>query len=282
MLKAFEYWLGPYPFYEDGYKLVEAPYLGMEHQSAIAYGNGYKMGYMGRDDTRSGVGKRFDFLIIHESGHEWFGNSITTADIADIWVHEGFTTYTEVLYAESNWGKEDASAYCRGMRNQIKNNAPCIGTYGVQDDPMSRTIDMYYKGAAMIHTIRQVVNDDSLFRNTLRNLNSRFYHKTVTSREIEDFLVKELKISKTIFDQYLRTSLIPELEYRAVKNGIRFKWNRVIKRFDMPIEIFAHGRSYRIHPSAGRWKKLRLGKGSDGFITLNENYLVTLRRQGGE
>jgi len=279
MLASFEFWLGPYPFYEDGYKLVEAPYLGMEHQSAIAYGNGYKMGYMGRDDTRSGIGKRFDFIIIHESGHEWFGNSITTADIADIWVHEGFTTYTEVLYAESNWGKEDAAAYCRGMKNQIKNEAPCIGTYGVQDDPMARTIDMYYKGAFMIHTIRQVVNNDSLFRNTLRKLNSRFYHQTVTSRDVESFLCSELKISRTIFDQYLRTAMIPELNYRVVKTGIRYKWNQVVKRFDIPVEIIADGRSYRIHPRTDKWNKLRLGKHFSGNISINENYLVDLKKK---
>lgn len=277
MLRSFEYWFGPYPFYEDGYKLVDAPYLGMEHQSAIAYGNGYRMGYLGEDHSETGIGKRFDFIIIHESGHEWFGNSITTADIADLWVHEGFTTYSEVLYAESQWGKEDASSYCRGIAGMIKNEAPCIGNYGVQDDPASRTIDIYYKGAAMIHTIRQAVNDDVRFRNMLRKINETFYHRAVTSAEMESLIRKELKISQTVFDQYLRTVMIPELEFKTCKKGICYRWNNVVKGFDMPVEIYTSRKAYRILPKTQKWKKLRIGKDFDGNIKLNENFLVKLK-----
>src|SRR6476469_1542099 len=162
MLKAFEYWFGPYPFYEDGYKLVESPHLGMEHQSAVAYGNKFKNGYLGQDLSGTGWGKKWDYIIVHESGHEWFGNNITSKDIADMWVHEGFTDYSEALFTEYYYGKAAADAYVQGLRQHIENSKPIIGIYGVNQEGSE---DMYYKGANMLHTIRQVINNDSLFRN---------------------------------------------------------------------------------------------------------------------
>ena len=183
MMKAFEYWFGPYPFYEDGYKLVDAPHLGMEHQSATAYGNGYRMGYHGRDLSGSGWGLRWDFIIVHESGHEWFANNITSKDIADMWIHEGFTNYSETLFTEYYYGKQAATAYVVGIRKNISNDIPVIGTYGVNKEGSG---DMYYKGANMLHTIRQVINNDTLFRQILRGLNKTFYHQTVTTKQIED------------------------------------------------------------------------------------------------
>lgn len=277
MLKSFEYWFGPYPFYEDGYKLVEAPYLGMEHQSAVAYGNNYKMGYDGLDRSMSGVGMRWDFIIIHESGHEWFGNSITSADIADLWVHEGFTSYSEVLYIESYWGKEDANKYAIGTRQTIDNVSPIIGSYGIQDDPSSRTGDMYCKAANMIHTIRQVVNDDEKFRNMLRKMNRQFYHSIVTSTAIEDFICKELGISNTIFNQYLRTTNRPILEYEINGQYLNYRWTNTVTGFNMPIDISTDSKQLRISPS-DKWKRIKIGKETNNIIKTNPNYYIQLNR----
>lgn len=185
MLQAFEHWFGPYPFYEDGYKLVEVPYLGMEHQSAVTYGNGYQNGYRGKDLSGTGWGLKFDFIIIHESGHEWFANNITYKDMADMWIHESFTNYSESLFLDYHYGKEAGSAYVRGTRAGIKNDKPIIGKYNVNDMGSG---DMYPKGGNMLHTLRQIVNDDEKWRSILRGLNSEFYHQTVTTQQIENYL----------------------------------------------------------------------------------------------
>src|SRR5450432_1614448 len=170
MLKAFEFWMGPYPFYEDGYKLIDAPHLGMEHQSAVAYGNQYMNGYLGQDLSGTGWGLKWDYIIVHESGHEWFGNNITTKDIADMWVHEGFTMYSETLFTEYWYGSEAGNTYTFGNRNNIENNFPILGFYGVNDQVDQRNGDMYYKGANLLHTIRHSMDNDSAFRNILRGL----------------------------------------------------------------------------------------------------------------
>ena len=219
MMKAFEYWFGPYPFYEDGYKLVDAPYLGMEHQSAVAYGNGYQNGYHGMDLSGTGQGMKWDFIIVHESGHEWFGNNITSKDIADRWIHEGFTNYSETLFTEYYYGKKAATEYVVGIRKNIENKVPIISPYGVNADG---PIDIYYKAGNMMHTIRQVINDDEKFRNILRGLNKTFYHQTVTTKQIEDYISKQSGIDfSKVFDQYLRTIKIPVLEYK-INNGNAF------------------------------------------------------------
>lgn len=232
-LKALEYWFGPYPFYEDGYKLVEAPYLGMEHQSAVAYGNGYKNGYMGSDLSGTGVGLKWDFIIVHESGHEWFGNNITSKDIADMWIHEGFTCYSETLFTDYWFGKEDADKYCQGLRKNIANDKPIIGPYDVNTEGSG---DMYYKGANMIHTIRTIYGNDSLFRMMLRKMNARFYHQTVTTAQIEQFMSAELGMDLSkVFDQYLREKNPPTLQLKYSRNKVKFRWINCISGFNMPI-----------------------------------------------
>ncbi len=204
MLEAFEYWLGPYPFYEDGYKLVEAPYLGMEHQSSVTYGNHFENGYLGRDLSHTGWGMKFDFIIIHESAHEWFANSITYADLADMWIHESFTTYSESLYVEYYYGKEAGAEYVRGVRANTENKCPMQGVYGVHDEGCGGT-DMYYKGANMWHTLRQIVNDDDKWRELLRGLNETFYHQTVLAADIEGYMDTHTDVNlKSFFDQYVR------------------------------------------------------------------------------
>lgn len=233
MLTAFEYWFGPYPFYEDGYKLVEAPHLGMEHQSAIAYGNGYRNGYMGRDLSETGEGLKWDFIIVHESGHEWFANNITSKDIADMWIHEGFTNYSEVLFMDYWFGTEAGNTYCQGLRKNIKNDKPIIGHYGVQDEGSS---DMYYKGSNMLHTIRTLVGNDSLFRSMLREMNESFYHQTVTTKQIEEFMSAKLGMDLSkLFDQYLRQKNPPTLQIKQKKGKIKYRWIFVIDGFDMPL-----------------------------------------------
>lgn len=270
MLKCFEYWFGPYPFYEDGYKLVEAPHLGMEHQSAVAYGNGFLNGYLGRDLSGTGWGNKWDFIIVHESGHEWFANNITTNDIADMWIHEGFTNYSETLFTTCQYGTEAGNAYCIGTRQLIQNDLPIIGHYGVNQEGSG---DMYYKGGNLLHTIRQCINNDSAFRNILRGLNSTFYHKTVTSKEVEDYISKGsgIDLSK-VFDQYLRTTQIPVLEYEVKEQELRYRFTNCIKGFTMPVKITWGKTEQWIHPTEA-WNTLTT-KNAPGDFSVDKNFYI--------
>lgn len=234
-LRSFEHWFGPYPFYRDGYQLVQSPYLGMEHQSAVAYGNGFQNGYRGSDLSGTGWGLKWDYIIVHETGHEWFGNNITAKEKADMWLHEAFTDYSESLFIETYWGKEAANVYTQGLRKNILNDRPVVGRYGVRYEGSG---DMYFKGANIIHTIRQIINDDAVFRQILRGLNKTFYHQTVTGSEVESyFIAKSGKNLRKVFDQYLRTTKIPRLEYRQAGKNIEYRWANVIEGFDMPVKL---------------------------------------------
>lgn len=247
MMKAFEHWFGPYPFYEDSYKIVEVPYLGMEHQSSVTYGNHYKNGYLGMDLSGSGWGKKFDYLIIHESGHEWFANNITYKDIADMWIHESFTTYSECLYVEYYFGKEAGAEYVIGSRRGIGNKSKIIGEYDVNHEGDG---DMYAKGANIIHTIRQFVPDDEKWRSILRGLNTDFYHQTVTTQQIEDYLSEKVGMDlKPIFDQYLRQANIPTLEYKLDNGQLNYRWVYCIDSFNMPIKALINGISTTLYPT---------------------------------
>jgi len=235
MLKCFEYWFGKYPFYKDSYKLIEAPFLGMEHQSGVAYGNNYQMGYKGTDLSGTGWGLKWDFLIIHESGHEWFGNSITSKDLADMWIHESFTNYSETLFTECQYGRKAADEYVQGIRKNIKNDVPIIAPYGVNAEGSG---DMYYKGANMLHNIRQIMENDEAFRQMLRGMNKTFYHQTVTTQDIEQYMsqVVGMNLSK-VFDQYLRHTTIPTLEYRFNGQQLQYRWVSDVKDFNMPVKV---------------------------------------------
>jgi aminopeptidase N len=272
MLHCYEHWMGSYPFYEDGYKLVDAPYLGMEHQSAVAYGNKYEMGYLGTDRSGTGVGMNFDYIVVHESGHEWFGNNITAKDIADNWIHESFTTYTETLFAECLLDKEQAGKYCRGEWKNIVNDKPVIGEYGVNDEGSN---DMYDKGTAILYMIRKIVNDDEKFRQTLRGLNSTFYHQTVTTRQVEDYMSKSLGIDLSpFFNQYLRTADIPEFEYYIKDNELYYKFNNTVDNFTLPIEIIAGKKSVTVKPIK-EWQHMSWKNGYN--IRITDDFLVTLK-----
>jgi aminopeptidase N len=251
MMRAFEYWFGPYPFYEDSYKLVEAPYLGMEHQSSVTYGNHYENGYLGRDLSNSGWGLKFDFIIIHESGHEWFANNITHLDVADMWIHEGFTAYSENLYLNYHFSDEAASEYVLGTRRLIKNDRPLIGTYNVNHEGSS---DMYYKGANILHTVRQLIHNDNKWRSILTGLNKEFYHQTVSSKQVEEYISKQSVIDLSVFwDQYLRTVQIPKVEYKIDGNSLNFRYINILENFEMPIIAIINGKEEWISPIS-EWK----------------------------
>lgn len=255
MLEAFEHWFGPYPFYEDSYKLVEVSYPGMEHQSSVTYGNGYKNGYGGRDVSGTGWGDKFDFILVHESGHEWFANSITDWEIADMWIHESFIAYSEGLFVDYFWGKEASAAYCRGTRQNIKNESPIIGPYNVN---FQASGDMYSKGANMLHTIRQIIDNDEQWRQILRGLNKEFYHQTVKSEQIEDFICKKSGLDlKPVFNQYLRDIRIPMFEYALLNGKMRYRWSNCIEGFNMKLKVYINGKEKWLQPDKS-WNNLDL------------------------
>lgn len=274
MLKAFEYWFGPYPFYEDGFKLVEVPYLGMEHQSSVTYGNRYANGYLGRDLSQTGWGLKFDFIIIHESGHEWFANNITYRDIADMWIHESFTTYSESLFLEYHYGKQAADEYMIGSRNLVQNEARIMGIFGVNHRGSG---DMYAKGANMLHTIRQVVNDDDRWRKILRGLNTDFYHSTVDGSQVIDYINRNAGRDFTpVFRQYLEDIRIPQLQY-VFKNGtLHYRWSQVMQGFDLPLRVqFGDGSEAWLQPEAGKWKTIRTRQKT---LSVDPNFYVTAKQ----
>ncbi|MES2853148.1 MAG: M1 family metallopeptidase [Bacteroidota bacterium] len=270
MLKAFEHWFGPYPFYEDSYKLVEAPYLGMEHQSSVTYGNGFQNGYRGRDLSGTGWGLKFDFIIIHESGHEWFANNITYKDIADMWIHESFTNYSESLFVEYYYGKEAGFEYVRGTRKGINNDIPIIGNYDVNSEGSG---DMYPKGGNMLHTLRQIVNNDEKWRGILRGLNSTFYHQTVTTKQIEDYLSQQVGIDlSTVFNQYLRDTRIPTLEYFFKDNQVGYRWTNCVSGFNMPVKVTLNGKEELLQPET-EWKSVPVNT-ENSKLEIDKNFYV--------
>lgn len=246
MFKALEFWFGPYPFYEDGFKLVEVPYPGMEHQSSVTYGNGYKFGYGGRDVSGSGWGDKFDFIIIHESSHEWYGNSITSKDIADMWIHESFGAYSETLFVDYHYGKQAGNEYCIGTRKNIGNRTPIIGPYNVNRGGSG---DMYSKGANMLHTLRQMVDNDEKFRSIIRGLSAKFYHQTVTTEQVENYLSEATGMKlKLFFDQYLRNTKIPVFEYSVIGKVLAYRWKDCVAGFDMPLKIKINNKDKWVYP----------------------------------
>lgn len=273
MLKCFEYWFGAYPFYEDGYKIVESPHLGMEHQSAIAYGNKFMNGYGGTDLSGTGWGLKWDFILIHESAHEWFGNNITSNDIADMWVHEAFANYSETIFTGCKYGKEAGNDYVTGTRKKIVNDIPVQGDYGVNREGSG---DMYYKGGNMVHMIRQVMNNDTAFRQLLRGMNSAFYHQTVTGKQVENYISQTSGIDfSKLFDQYLRTTQIPVLEYIIKGDKLSYRWANCVNGFNLPLKINFGGEKW-IRP-AQKWNTLKIKKGETAAFSADRNFYITLK-----
>jgi aminopeptidase N len=279
MLHCFEYWFGPYPFYKDGYKLVESHHLGMEHQTCIAYGNHYQNGYLGRDLSHTGWGLKWDFIIVHESAHEWWGNSITSKDLADMWIHESFANYAESLYTECQYGKKAGEAYVLGTRRNIVNDRPVVGTFNVNNEGSG---DMYYKGGNMLNTIRQLINNDQLWREILSGANKKFWHQTITGKQLEAYFSGKahMDLSK-IFRQYLETTQVPVFEYRIKGNLLSYKWTDVIPGFQMPVQVTASDSLYKfIHPAA-TWKSSVIHLSDPGEFKVNDNYYVKVKKDEG-
>ncbi len=275
MMKAFEHWFGKYPFYSDGFKLVEVPYLGMEHQSSVTYGNQYKNGYLGRDLSGTGWGMKFDFIIIHEAGHEWFANNITNIDIADMWIHESFTAYSESLFVEYYYGKKAGFEYVVGTRKNILNDRPIIGFYNVNHEGSG---DMYYKGANMLLTLRQLVENDEKWRHILREMNKTFYHKTVNTKQVETFLSNETGIDLTqFFNQYLRTVKIPTLEYTISNKTLKYRWVNIVDGFGMPVKMQINKTEQWLYPKA-QWQTLKTTF-KISKVNVNPNFYINLKKK---
>ena len=272
-LECFEDWFGPFPWYEDGFKLIETPHLGMEHQSAVAYGNGYQNGYLGNDLSGTGQGLTWDYIIVHETAHEWWGNSLTAADPAENWIHEGFATYAENLYIECLTGsKENAAEYVIGTRARIANRLPLVGSFGVNDDGSD---DLYNKGANLLHTLRQVVDDDAVWRDVLRGLQATFRHSIVTSEDVERYISEQAGIDLSrVFEQYLRTSRIPIFEYRIDGGSASYRWGNVVDDFEMPVRVSLDVDGYTRLPATTEWQSVA----SEGRIQVDPNFYVGVRR----
>lgn len=277
MLHCFEYWFGKYPFYQDSYKLIEAPYLGMEHQSGVAYGNKFQMGYSGRDLSGSGWGSKWDFIIIHESGHEWWGNNITSKDIADMWIHESFTNYSETLFTECEYGPKAAFEYVTGIRKNIKNDIPIVGPYEVNKEGSG---DMYYKGANMIHTIRQIVNDDDVFRDILRGMNQTFYHQTVTGVQIVDYLNERTGMNfNKVIEQYLLHTSIPTLEYHFNGTQLQFRWVTDVIDFNMPVKVTLNDNGYQFIYPGKTWQSTTFTMSDKKQFKVDPNFFINIKER---
>ena len=275
MLKAFEHWFGPYPFYEDGYKLVETPHLGMEHQSATAYGNHFLNGYLGHDMSGTGWGDKWDYIIVHESGHEWFGNNITGKDLADMWIHESFTCYSESLFIEDNWGKKAGQEYNFGIRTGISNDSPIVGVYNVNKEGSG---DMYPKGAVLLNMVRTIINDDEKWRSILRGLGSTFYHQTVTYDQVVNYINEQSgKNLLPVFDQYLHYKTLPTLEFGVRDGKLVSRWIADVKDFTMPVLVRVKGGEYKFISPTTRFAPVELEGATKENIEVDTfNYYIGL------
>jgi aminopeptidase N len=277
MIEAFQHYFGEYPFKEDGYKLVEVPYSGMEHQSAVTYGNHFANGYLERDWTGVGISPRFDFIIIHESGHEWFGNSITAADPSDMWIHEGWTTYLESLYVEYMYGKEDAIKYLNGYKPKITNERPILTARGVNGEPPP---DQYFKGVVFINTLRSVVDDDARWWKLLHDLYQHFKYQNIMTEDIEQFFNQQTGMNFTpIFNQYLRHTTIPTLELKFDNSGtVSYRWKADEPGFQMPVRVGKSGNWQIVH-STSDWQTMRTTLKKDEFDVATDLYYVNVTRE---
>jgi aminopeptidase N len=278
MLEAYQHYFGPYPFLRDGYKLIEVPYAGMEHQSAVAYGNLFQNGYLGRDWTGVGISTRFDFIIIHESAHEWFGNSITAADSSDMWIHEGWATYMESLYVEYRWGKADALKYLGGLKPKIYNLRPIVAERGVNADP---TEDQYFKGALMLNTLRSVINDDAKWFALIHGLYQHFKYQNIMSEDVVAYFNQHTGMNLTpIFNQYLRHAHIPRLEllFGEAPGMVMYKWDAGEDDFAMPVRVGTPDHWQVVHPTT-HWQWIQTPLTKDQFQVATDLYYVDVNKQ---
>ena len=274
MLDAYEHYLGEYPFDKDGYKLIEVPYAGMEHQTAVAYGNHFENGYYGHDWTGVGISPKFDFIIIHESGHEWFGNSITAADRSDMWIHEGWTTYLEELYVEYRWGKADAIKYLNGLQPKIRNRQPIIPERGTNAEP---TEDQYFKGALMLNTLRTVIDDDPKWFADIHDFYQHFKYQTIMTEDVVTWWNQRTGMNLTpFFHEYLRHAALPvlELKFDRAKGTVAYRWSADEAGFAMPIKIGDREHLTLVTPVTTEWKTMPWTTDPDTLDVPHDLYFV--------
>jgi len=275
MIVAFQHYFGEYPFKKDGYKLIEAPYSGMEHQSAVTYGNHFANGYLERDWTGVGISPRFDFIIIHESAHEWFGNSVTAADVSDMWIHEAWATYLEALYVEYHWGRDDAIKYLNGYKPKVRNDRPIVGQRGVNRSPSQ---DQYFKGALFINTLRSIVNDDRRWWPLLHDFYQRFKYKTIMTEDVVSFFNQKTDLNLTpIFDQYLKYAALPtlELKFDDAQGAVSYRWKADEPAFQMPVRVGTKQHWEIIRPTA-EWQTMKTSLNPDQFEVAADMYYVNV------
>ena len=273
MIEAFQKYFGEYPFKRDGYKLIEVPYSGMEHQSAVTYGNRFANGYLERDWTGVGVSMKFDFIIIHESAHEWFGNSITAGDVSDEWIHEGWATYAECVYVEAMFGREDALKYVNGYKSKVRNQQPIVRTRGINQSPSQ---DQYFKGALFLNTLRSVVDDDTRWWKLVRDYSMRFRYRNIMTEDMVKFFNDQTGLNLTpVFDQYLRQAALPKLELRFQESEgtMSYRWAAGIKEFAMPIRVGTRTDWQLIKPTT-EWKTMKTGLKKEEFEVATDKYYV--------
>jgi aminopeptidase N len=278
MLEAFQHYFGEYPFQKDGYKLIEVPYSGMEHQSAVTYGNHFANGYLERDWTGVGISPRFDFIIIHESAHEWFGNSITAADQSDMWIHEGWATYLECLYVEYMWGREDGLKYTNGYKSKVRNALPIIAPRGVNREPPQ---DMYFKGALFLNTLRSVVNDDSRWWALLRGYYQHFKYRNIMTEDVVEYFNQKTGMNLTpVFDQYLRHAALPTLEltFDDANGTVSYRWKADEPAFAMPVRVGTKDQ-WQIIQSTTNWQTMKTPVPKDQFQVATDLYFVNVSRK---
>ncbi len=277
MIEAFQHYFGEYPFKKDGYKLIQVPYTGMEHQSAVTYGNRFTNGYNGRDWTGVGISPKFDFIIIHESAHEWFGNSVTAADPSDMWIHEGWGTYLEGLYVEYRWGKEDGLKYVNGYKTKVQNRQPIVGEHGINREPPQ---DQYFKGALFINTLRSVVNDDKRWWTLLHDFYQHFKYKNIMTEDVVAYFNQKTGMNLTpIFDQYLRHTALPVLELKFDTPGtVSYRWKVDEAGFAMPVRVGSKDHWDIVQPTS-EWKTLASPLGKEDFQVATDLYFVNVSKQ---
>ncbi len=273
MLEAFQEYFGEYPFRRDGYKLIEVPYSGMEHQSAVTYGNHFANGYLERDWTGVGVSLKFDFIIVHESAHEWFGNSITASDVSDQWIHEGWATYAECVYVEAMFGRADALKYINGYKWKVRNRQPIVTARGVNQTPSQ---DQYFKGALFLNTLRSVIGNDARWWNLLRGYCSRFKHRNIMTEDLVQFFNQKSGLNLTpIFDQYLRNVALPILELRFQKSEgtVSYRWKADVNEFAMPVKVGRNTNWQVIQPTT-EWRTMKTHLKKEDFEVATDLYYV--------
>ncbi|MGB7280679.1 MAG: M1 family metallopeptidase [Candidatus Acidiferrum sp.] len=278
MLEAFQHYFGEYPFKKDGYKLIEVPYSGMEHQSAVSYGNHFTNGYLGRDWTGVGISTRFDFIIIHESAHEWFGNSITAADPSDMWIHEGWATYLECLYVEYRWGHDDYLKYVNAYKSKVKNAVPIIAERGINAEPPQ---DMYFKGALFLNTLRSVINDDPRWFKLIHNFYQHFKYKNIMTEDVVQYFNQQTRMDLTpIFNQYLRRTAIPtlELKFNQADGTVSYRWKVDEPNFAMPVRVGKEGNWQVIHATTD-WQTMKTPLAKDDFSVATDLYYVNVEKE---